>query len=202
MVNPGHINLIFAKRHISLLSNFWPTLFPQALMEIRCIKQGKSVPIKFLPSRCDELNDALKNAAEFNAIEYEIYCTVNPSNHLNAKSVSDEHILGSKFNFADADSQESYDSLLQKAPKPDFVVVTGTVPFHRAHFYWELANPESDFTRWTNLQRKIAEHHNADETISNPSRIMRLAGFMTYPSLNKISRGYISELVSLVENSQ
>ena len=188
-----------AERQINRIARCWPTQFPDSLMEIRCIKAGNIKSLRFNPFKVDEIDKILSAAERLNNEAFEIYCTVNPSSSNVKGSVSDKDILGSKFQFADADSEESFGSLSKEAPKPDFIVSTGTVPFQRGHFYWELNEPSVDLQKWSQLQKAIAIAHSADPSISNPSRIMRLAGFKTHPSKQKIARGYVSELVSIME---
>lgn len=191
-----------ANLHINLLTKEWPNNFPDALMEIRCIKSGKIKAIKFQPNNPSELDAALQTARLYNQDGFGIYCLVNPSSPSATGSISDEHILGSKFNFADADTEESFTSLQNAEIEPDFIVTTGTQPHFRAHFYWELAEPVFELARWSSLQKDIAAFHGADASIFNPSRIMRLAGFFTHPSPQKQSRGYQNEIVTLKENSK
>lgn len=196
------IESLQAKQHITLLTKEWPNNFPDALMEIRCIKSGKIKTIKFQPNYPSELEAALQTARLYNEDGFGIYCLVNPSSPSATGSISDEHILGSKFNFADADTEEGFISLQNAELEPDFIVITGTEPHFRAHFYWELAEPVFELARWSSLQKDIAAFHGADTSIFNPSRIMRLAGFFTHPSPQKQSRGYQNEIVTLKENSK
>ena len=199
MQSNNTIESLQAKQHITLLTKEWPNNFPDALMEIRCIKSGKIKTIKFQPNNPSELEAALQAAKLKNEDGFSIYCMVNPSSPSTAGSVSDEHILGSKFNFVDADTEESFTSLKNAEIEPDFIVITGTEPHFRAHFYWELSEPVFELARWSSLQKDIAAFHSADQSIFNPSRIMRLAGFFTHPSPQKQSRGYQNEIVTLEE---
>lgn len=199
MSNRQRLDFSQAERQINRIANCWPTQFPDALMEIRCIKAGNIKSLRFNPFKGGEIDKVLSLAEGLNHKAFEIYCTVNPSSSSVRGSVSDKDILGSKFQFADADSEESFSSLSKEAPKPDFIVSTGTVPFQRGHFYWELKEPSIDLQKWSRLQRAIALAHGADPSISNPSRIMRLAGFKTHPSKQKMARGYVSELVLIME---
>ena len=200
MTKIDRVSIDVAKRHVALLTKEWPIYFPDALMEIRCIRSGKIKTIKFQPSNISELEAALQAAKLNNEDGFGIYCLVNPSSPSTAGSISDEHILGSKFSFADADTEDSFTSLQNAEIEPDFIVITGTEPHFRAHFYWELAEPLFELVRWSSLQKDIAAFHGADKTIFNPSRIMRLAGFFSHPSPQKQSRGYQNEIVTLMEN--
>ncbi|MHC5763608.1 DUF3987 domain-containing protein, partial [Nostoc sp.] len=57
-------------------------------------------------------------------------------------------------------------------PEPTFQVDTGGKSIHS---YWVLTEP-IDPTRWRSLQSDLLEFANADRSLKNPSRVMRLAG--------------------------
>ena len=57
-------------------------------------------------------------------------------------------------------------------PEPTMQVVTGG---KSVHCYWVLAEP-IDPDRWRALQTRLLDHADADRTLTNPSRVMRLPG--------------------------
>jgi hypothetical protein len=57
-------------------------------------------------------------------------------------------------------------------PEPTFMVATGG---KSVHCYWALVEPISA-EDWRPLQRALLEHADADRSISNPARVMRLPG--------------------------
>jgi hypothetical protein len=65
--------------------------------------------------------------------------------------------------------------------KPNLVVVTGRAPHIRAQTWWRLEEPIKDAEWWPGLLRGIAKKLNADSTVTNPSRVMRLAGSIAWP---------------------
>jgi len=73
-----------------------------------------------------------------------------------------------------------------KSIQPTMIVTTGHIPHLRQQFWWKLDEPIRDFTKSTQQIRAITESLGGDSTISNPSRIMRLAGSVAYPK--KIGR--------------
>lgn len=202
MVRHVSINREDALLHLKRLTNRWMALFPESYQEIRCIGLRRIESFRFKPSIETQLLEAIDFAESMNNIGLEIYCTINPAQHSNSRFVSDKDVIGSIFLAADADDIHSFTSLYNTAIQPDFLVQTGSSPSHRGHFYWELSEPIVDLAHWTKLQRSIAKHHNSDETISNPSRILRLAGFVSYPNHQKLKRGYKSETVTLTDLSQ
>lgn len=81
--------------------------------------------------------------------------------------------------------------------KPDMIVTTGTSPHERQHDYWRLDEPCHDMTLWRSWQSEIAAQYDNDPVVINPSRIMRVAGTVSYPSDKKRKKDYIAELVTL-----
>ena len=65
--------------------------------------------------------------------------------------------------------------------KPTLVVVTGREPHTRAQMWWRLEEPLTDANHWPALLRGFAAKLNADTTVTNPSRVMRLAGSIAWP---------------------
>lgn len=65
--------------------------------------------------------------------------------------------------------------------KPTFIVVTGRAPHVRAQIWWRLDEPITYPDQWPNLLRGIATKLKGDSTVTNPSRVMRLAGSIAWP---------------------
>ncbi len=65
--------------------------------------------------------------------------------------------------------------------QPTFIVTTGRVPNLRQQLWWKLDEPIRDFAQSTDQIRAITESLGGDSSISNPSRVMRLAGSVAYP---------------------
>lgn len=65
--------------------------------------------------------------------------------------------------------------------QPTFIVTTGRLPNLRQQFWWKLDEPIRDFAQSTDQIRAITEALGGDSSISNPSRVMRLAGSVAYP---------------------
>lgn len=65
--------------------------------------------------------------------------------------------------------------------KPTMVIVTGREPHTRAQMWWRLEEPLTDANHWPALLRGFAAKLNGDTTVTNPSRVMRLAGTIAWP---------------------
>lgn len=77
--------------------------------------------------------------------------------------------------------------------KPSLVVVTGRAPHIRAQLWWRLEEPLTDANHWPALLRGFAAKLGGDTTVTNPSRVMRLAGTIAWP----VKPGRTVELTSI-----
>ena len=188
---------------IKKISSNWVCLEENVFMEMRALgKIPKS--FRFDPFNEDQVNDILLKASDLNKSGSNIHVTINPAkdNGLSPApiAVRDSDIIATSSAFVDADELGVADNLRENALREaDFAVVTGTIPYFRAHFYWLFERPEKDLAKWRHLQELLANHHQTDRAVSNPSRIMRLPGFTTHPNKSKLARGYVSEIARLIE---
>jgi len=189
---------------ISKITQDWSKSSDQVgLFEMRCLGENRSPVIqRFAP---DELHDAVDFAVRMCEVRLNIYMTINPID-MNAsigagKGATDNNILRAHFNFADADDAAGLVGLAQLCSQvqPDIVVVTGLVPNERRHAYWGLREPCEDLSAWAAVQKTIANKFKTDKAVSNPSRIMRVPGTISFPPERKQARGYVTEIVTLRE---
>lgn len=188
-----------AERHIRLLTQPWIESGTTDLMEIRCLHEsGKTKTFKFAPSEEDFFDDCMTNAITLNEAGWNIYVCVNPIVHSWNGAAADPGITNAYFIFADADDCAAAQRIRASQTRPDFYVVTGTRPTERLHAYWRVLDiPNID--SWTLMQNALITQFGSDPAIKNPSRIMRLAGTVAYPTKTKIARGYVPELTYLQE---
>ena len=128
-----------------------------------------------------------------------IYVVVNPVPQDAPKAAKDVDIKRALFAFVDADEIGAAD----RARSCDLFsqsmeVVTGVVPHFRNHIYYRFSEPLTDMAVWSDLQTQLASYLGTDKSIHNPSRIMRVAGTVSYPSPSKIKRDYQIELTQLI----
>jgi hypothetical protein len=119
------------------------------------------------------------------------------------KSAKDGDILRAHYSFADADDVQGLNGLneLSGLIEPDIIVTTGTIPHERRHAYWRLTEPCLNLQLWKERQKQIAVKFKTDKVVVNPSRIMRVAGTVSYPNSTKLAKGYVPELVTMHEGS-
>ena len=188
--------------HLEFLAKPNAGLDPEYKFEIRAIREGNP-PRSLLinPTNDEGLEEALAFVNQTNRQLFNVYVTANPS-RLSGPYVKDDDIIQISFLFADADERGVVSQVKSDfIHKPDAYICTGTRPFERGHFYWQLEEPvePTDFEQWKELMQNIAKRHGCDSQICNPSRIMRLGGTISYPSKAKRARGYQTELTAFYE---
>ena len=77
--------------------------------------------------------------------------------------------------------------------KPTLVVVTGRAPHTRAQLWWRLEEPLKEADKWPALLRGFAVKLHGDTSVTNASRVMRLAGTIAWP----VKPGRTVELTSI-----
>ena len=208
-MTPHDISLPDARLHLAKLAAPFSKLENDARLEIRALKEGKNGTLS-LSQRCNpdtpsSVDHALEFATRRNHEGYNVYVTVNPLNPVGSpfSPAKDDQVSAATFFFLDADDPGVAQQLLTDLKtKEDFVVVTGLIPHLRIHLYVELDKPHFDLAEWQKLLKTIIKAHNCDLQAQNPSRIMRLAGFVTHPTKNKILKGYKPELVRIYQQGE
>jgi hypothetical protein len=170
------------------------------MIEIRCISVTRNITIARFA--LDWIDEAVEHAMRMNATKQNIYMCVNPVDGFaqieTGKGAKDDNILAAFYNFADADDEGAMANVLSFAgPKFTMSVKTGTTPYVRGHAYWRLEEPVRNLQAWRDVQQSISAVLGTDPTVVNPSRIMRVAGTVSWPNADKQGRGYIPELVTL-----
>ena len=203
---PIEISLPDAREHIRRLTLANSKLNHNVALEIRTIgEKGFVLSRKFHSHDENAVEAALTACVSFNANNLNIYITVNPieiGENL-SKACRDADVIAGTFIFLDADDKGVAEALLSEIKvQYDFLVVTGTKPHLRVHVYTELEKPNFDLIEWQKLMEAMIQQHHCDPAAKNPSRIMRLAGFISHPSEAKRLRGYEPELVRFYERGE
>ena len=191
-----------ALQFIQLITPRWSKVGNDTSMELRALGR-RPQSLRFNPKKEDEVAAVLEAAAELNASGSNIHVTVNPAGPITpdckTRALKDADIIVATATFVDADERGIADDLPDKAlTKPDLAVITGSLPFPRAHYYWFSPTPVFDLDRWRWFQQELAGRYGTDPSVCNPSRVMRLPGFVTHPNATKVAKGYVSEMVRLV----
>ena len=183
---------------LSLLTEPWKECSPKGQLELRFLAKGKSASIARFAD--DQLMDATDHIVKMNVNNLNAYVCINPIMEIflkAGKGATDEDILRAHFAFADCDEASSAERLKSSAPPYDFYVVTGTQPHFRCHYYWQFDQPLQNLAKWSVIQAGFAKAYGSDSCVKNPSRIMRIAGTVSYPSPGKKAKGYEIERTEL-----
>ncbi|MFD1193807.1 hypothetical protein ACFQ3C_03895 [Seohaeicola saemankumensis] len=181
------------EQFLSTITNRWDALEAQPQLEIRALKEGNTTDVQRFNYR--DIKSSAAYAHCLNEAGWNLYACINPVSSRTVGAAKDADILASFLCFADADTPEGSAAIAVADPQPSFVIVTGSTPWIRCHAYWELDSPCIDLNLWRHAQESIASNLGTDPTIVNPSRIMRMAGTVSYPSTKKIEKGYQPEIV-------
>lgn len=151
----------------------------------------------------DDVAQVVEAAANANRDGTNVYLCPHPVWAATGKNgtACDDDIISAHWQYADFDDKASVDNyyeFISENPEfePTFRVITGTNPHERFHAYWRLKEPSDDLNLFRAVQRQIAARFKSDKVVVNPSRVLRIPGFISWPSRKKlIERGYVPELV-------
>jgi len=187
------------EQFITQITENWNTC-GEPLIEIRAIGQTGTVSVARFA--VNKIKEAVDHAEAMNNAKQNIYMCINPIDPIRiipaGKGATDEDILAAFYCFADADTEGAMENILSFAgPKFTMSVKTGSIPFNRGHAYWQLEEPCYNLNAWRNVQKSIAASLQTDAAVVNPSRIMRVAGTVSWPNQKKQAKGYTPELVTM-----
>lgn len=190
----------------AFLGRMFANAAPEQLAEIAWTDNtGKPNNARLFPCTPAGLDTAAEAAARASDAGRNVYFGVNPRKPgtPTGQRASDEHVDCVLWHFVDGDTSEA-DAFYTAAAEFDafpvptsLEVTTGTAPHPRRHLYWELDTPETDMDAWRARQRALASHYQGDQSVKNPSRIMRLPGSISYPPPKKRDKGYKVEAVAV-----
>jgi len=188
------------KDFIEYITQDWGQIDGNPMIELRCISQSRSINVARFS--VDWIDDAVQHAEAMNRAKQNVYMCINPvdgdANIGPNNGAKDTDILAAFFQFADADDKDGMNNILSFAgPKFTASVKTGTQPYTRGHAYWQLEEPVYNLDAWREVQRSIAHSLQTDQVVVNPSRIMRVAGTVSWPNADKQAKGYTPEVVTM-----
>ena len=188
-----------AKRFLVQITRRWPEVSEGAQLEVTGIlkvdEKTKQVrPALFVPNE-EGIMASLNYATALNNRGFQIYYGANPraSNTIltPGRRPTDADAAGAVYVFADGDDDAASNALLDDTLS-SIVVKTGSVPGPRVQSYWELAEPmrfrgfESGDSvvdgekNWCSIQRGLIANFRSDVQVKNPSRLLRLPGFISH----------------------
>jgi hypothetical protein len=118
---------------------------------------------------------------------------------------SDKDFLASNFAWVEFDGAGDYERIADIIEavqlEPAIVVTTGTTPHLRQHIYFSIEGGITDGDKLRAINKSLQELLGSDN-VQNPSRVMRLAGTISYPPPKKQERGYVAELVTFLSKRE
>ena len=151
---------------------------PKELVEVRCFGNRESgfAPKSFFWRAADLPNHAQELGA-LNRQGVNIYAGILP--RLRDGGKTDKDAAAGWVVWADFDDIEPRAAWKQATghglPRPTAVIASG----HGAHLFWGLTDP-AEPADLSNLVADVAAHLDADPSVKNPSRILRLPGFVNH----------------------
>ena len=146
----------------------------------------------------DRLADAVAYAAQQNGAGHNIYvgAALRDPDAAPFGRASDRDHYATTAIYADLDTAEASDAAAARTRTlpPDFVVCTGKHPHTRLQPYWRLTEPVTDAEQHRALCGGLADSLAGDRAVTNPSRIMRLAGSIAWPT----KPGRVPEMTAVV----
>lgn len=186
-------------QHLHALFDPVREIYPNGLIEIAHGAPGRPNMAALFALDDASIDRAIEFAVSRNDAGDNVYVGVNPRKPQTrqGRRASAEDVELSFFYFADLDQAEAVEKARKHMPvKPTMLVMTGTQPNQRPHFYWQMQEPTENMAAWSQKQRNIAAALGGDAVI-DPPRIMRLGGTVNHPTADKEGRGYIRETTTV-----
>jgi hypothetical protein len=199
--NPGamrqHVEHLFG----GYLDGFHDGLIELSWTDIKPDESGKHPLRSARLFKTDQIDDLLAEAQRLNS---QPMCNVYIGAALRKPSTApfgrakDSDCLCLTAAYVDLDDDGAVkaagDICMGKLVKPTLIVVTGHAPHKRAQVWWRLDEPATDPEQWSALLKGMAGSLRGDPTVSNPSRVMRLAGSIAWP----VKEGRTVEMTQIV----
>lgn len=155
----------------------------QEIIEIRLLRAtvDGETESKSRWTTASRLHEEIDWLLQENALGWNVFVGVNARGSIGGKK--DETVTTARIVFADFDggislTQVRLKLLENRLPTPSLLVCSG----HGFHCYWLLEKPTQEMPRWRQLQKGIARLLGSDSKVCNPSRVMRLPGFINHKS--------------------
>ena len=186
------INQTVISRFLTELSEPWQ---PNNHFHFRMLRENYKPHIaNFAPHAWDEMMEHLVKMNK----THNVYVGANPVPDDAPHSPSDVDIKCAHFAFVDADDgEQTRRARAFTSFEPHMETTTGTEPSERVHLWYKFDQPMTDMKMWSQLQKRLAGTMQTDDSVCNPSRLIRVAGTISYPSPSKIERKYIIEATTL-----
>lgn len=145
---------------------------PDDLVELRLLPSGRQ---QYTTS--GKVANLLADLRAANGNQQNVYIGANPRKGRGGK---DKDVAVARSVFVDVE-QITPTAALDRVKGAGLPVPTITLNSgHGVHCYWRLADPMADLAMWTLHQKGLAARLQGDSKVCNPSRVMRLPGFVNH----------------------
>jgi hypothetical protein len=187
--------------HLDKLFGWATSLYPDGLMELAystARANGSHTVDRAELYRIEWRDELIARAAVLNSQGRNVYVGINlrQGGTVHHERAGDDAVEISKFVVAEIDRPDGLATLKALRPSYTFAVTTGRTPSPRVHAYWELEEPTSDWAAREHVQKLLKECLGGD-AVGDRSRILRLAGSISWPPSKKAAKGYIAEPVTI-----
>lgn len=188
-------NLEDITRHLNLMFGH-AREYDDGLVEIAVDTIGKGWQGQLFGT--DQLNQAAAYAVKRNAEGCNVYVGAalrDPDTAPFGRASDDDHYATTVAG-GDLDTEEASAAAPERTRKlpPSYIVCTGNHPYTRLQTFWMLREAITDKDQHRALFGGIADSLDGDRTVTNPGRVMRLAGTIAWPT----KPGRVPELTYLV----
>lgn len=135
-----------------------------------------------------DLDALIDQAARYNsAINRNVYVSagLRRPDAPGDRRATDEDVIAICAVKADFDDEGAFAAGLAVAERllmpPSLIVITGRHPHTRGQIWWTLEEPATDLAQVRQIERAIAARFGGDMAVTNPSRVMRIAGSVAWP---------------------
>jgi hypothetical protein len=199
--SPLKANIVDINKHLyALFPPEYVNNFPSAWIEIAYCKPSEK------PNQAEwfsvfDLQRAGEFAEEMNNDGHNVYvgAAFRAGDKPPSGRANDCYVINASHAWIDYEDEGDDDRIAgivgEKDLRPSFIVTTGMTPYPRRHLYFKLdGGASAEKVRAANMS--LIKLFDSDASVKNPSRVMRLAGTVSYPSPDKIGRGYNIEPVT------
>jgi len=206
---PIGLDLGTAFEFLNRITSRWGEICSGAQLEVAGISRARKVRSALFPATDEGISAAVSKARALNSEGFNIYYCVNPIGPdirlRPGERPKDVHVAGAVFAFADGDQDEA-SRAMSADESASLHITTGTVPGLRLHTYWELTEPfifqgvegPAALAEWRAAMEGVIAAFGADKAVKNPSRLMRLPGFVSHAK----DGSRVDEIVTWADNGK
>jgi RecA-family ATPase len=201
-------NVTAMRQHVEHLFGGWLDGYHDGLIELAWTETTPDAAGRYRLKHArlfgtDQIDELIEEAARLNRVPYcntYLGAALRHPNTAPFGRTNDGEAWALTAVYVDLDTADAVQAARDKykLAKPTMIVVTGRAPHTRAQLWWRLESPLDDPATWPELLSAMADNMDGDTTVTNPSRVMRLAGSIAWP-VKAGRQAEVTEIVPLRE---